>query len=142
MLAAARDLGIKVWSMDLGPKVSGVLAREPVEHAGTSGYFIYVNAAHHTNRIRFTIAHEIGHFILHRHSHRGTIKDDQFYRALSNPLEAEANRMAADILMPSHLVNDLISQGVTDLADLASHLQVSKQAMAIRLGLPYDQTWE
>ncbi|MCG8562675.1 MAG: ImmA/IrrE family metallo-endopeptidase [Hyphomicrobiales bacterium] len=140
--AIAEDLGINVWSWDMGPDVSGMLARQSPPDGGRSGYAIYVNNQHHPNRMRFTIAHEIAHFILHRDESPDTIRDDQFYRALSNPLEAEANRLAAEILMPWHLVNELTSQGVTSLDELASRMQVSKQAMAIRLGIPYDQTWE
>ena len=44
--------------------------------------------------------------------------------------------------MPWSLINRFTENGITDLAELAAHLGVSKQALAIRLGLPYDQGWE
>jgi hypothetical protein len=60
----ARDLGLEVyrasgWSENL----SGMIIKD--EGTG-SGYAIFVNADHHEVRRRFTIAHEIAHFILHR----------------------------------------------------------------------------
>src|SRR5262249_13213277 len=53
----ARALGIEVWTSDLDENVAGVL----VQRKGPPE--IYVSAADHINRQRFTIAHEVGHFI-------------------------------------------------------------------------------
>ena len=68
--------------------------------------------------------------------------DDYFYRAFSGPLEKEANEFAADVLMPKRLLLRAMDDGFTQLDDLARLFRVSKQSMAIRLGLPYDQDWE
>lgn len=65
---------------------------------GTSGVAIYVNKGHHVNRRRFTTAHEIAHFILHQDFIGDGIADDGLYRSkLSNAMEAQANKLAADI---------------------------------------------
>jgi Zn-dependent peptidase ImmA (M78 family) len=103
-----------------------------------------VQKSHPFTRQRFTVAHELGHFVLHSsYINPDTgIQDDEFYRALSGPLETQANQFAADVLMPWRLINQLQGLGTKDLSSLASKLVVSKQALAIRLGLPYDQTWE
>jgi predicted transcriptional regulator len=138
--ALARDLGINVYQDDLGRHVSGVLRRDE-EIGGDSGYAIIVNSAHPPARKRFTVAHEIAHFVLHRGKAASGIEDDEFYRCLSNELEREANRYAAEILMPWPLVNRLQDDGKTELGTLSKALGVSKQALAIRLGLPYDQDW-
>jgi predicted transcriptional regulator len=136
----AKDLGINVFvDPNLPANVSGVLRKD--KHGGTSGYLILVKADHTHARQRFTVAHELGHFVLHRREVNGEIRDDEFYRALPGPLERQANEFAADILMPWHLVNKLQDDGVTQLDEMAKHLGVSKQALAIRLGLPYDQDW-
>jgi hypothetical protein len=141
VLGIAHDLGIKVWKSDYDNNISGVL--RPSENlGGTSGYAILVNKSHPKNRQRFTVAHEIGHFALHRFDHDGEIKDDEFYRALPGPLEREANEFAADLLMPWGLVADLQKAGTREFEELAKKLEVSKQALAIRLGLPYDQSWD
>lgn len=43
--------------------------------------------------------------------------------------------------MPWHLITQLQGRGITDLHELARTLKVSRQALAIRLGIPYDQDW-
>jgi Zn-dependent peptidase ImmA (M78 family) len=140
VVAIAKEMGVNVYRTGLQPGVSGIL-RPDSKHGGSSGYVILVNADHPNNRVRFTVAHEIGHFVLHREGN-GEIVDDEFYRALPGPLETEANEYAADILMPWSLINQLQGAGVNQLDDMARKLEVSKQALAIRLGLPYDQSWE
>jgi hypothetical protein len=140
--AVARELGVSVFAADLGQGVSGVLKRD--SQSGSSGYTIYVQKSHPLPRQRFTVAHELGHFVLHSSYFNPDvgIKDDEFYRALPGPLETQANQYAADLLMPWKLINQLQNAGSTDLPSLANKLAVSRQALAIRLGLPYDQTWE
>src|SRR5690349_3761269 len=61
--AIARDFGINVYAADLGPAISGILKKDP--EGGSSGFSIYVNKTHNMNRQRFTVAHELGHFVLH-----------------------------------------------------------------------------
>lgn len=137
VVALARRLGLKVYDEDTNAAISGRLTRDPAA-GGPSGYAVYVNVAHHRHRKRFTLAHEIAHFLLHRHLlDAGIVEDDALYRShLSTAVEAEANRFAAEILMPWHLIDRAIEQGVTAPADLACLFQVSETAMRIRLGLP------
>lgn len=136
----ANELGILVYHVPNWPNnLSGKIMRSELQ-GGKSGFAIYVNGAHHPNRRRFTTAHEIAHFILHHDSIGDGIVDDGLYRStLSNVLEAQANRLAADILMPWHLLNPLIDSGTSSVEKLASHFGVSVSAMSIRLGVPdYD----
>lgn len=61
------------------------------------------------NRRRFSIAHEIGHWILHEGKNQGylcTAKDLSDY--VRSPEEIEANWFAATLLMPKYLVNEAI----------------------------------
>jgi len=61
------------------------------------------------NRRRFSIAHEIGHWIMHKERGQGylcTAKDLSDY--VNSPEEIEANWFAATLLMPKNLVNDAI----------------------------------
>lgn len=56
-------------------------------------------------RQRFTLAHEIAHFLLHRQYIGDGITDDALFRSkLSTAIEIEANNLAADILMPMQLL--------------------------------------
>ncbi|AFK55213.1 ImmA/IrrE family metallo-endopeptidase [Tistrella mobilis] len=136
IVALARDLGLRVWTEPLPESLSGKLVRD-AERGGPSGWAIVVNARHVKVRRRFTIAHEIAHFLLHRDVATGGVQDDAFYRShLSGAIETEANRFAAQLLMPWPLIRALNSEGVTEIRDLAARLEVSETAMRIRLGLP------
>lgn len=134
----ARTLGLTVKAATLAPGISGEIRPDP-EHTGS--FVIRVNRHDASRRQRFTVAHEIGHFLLHREQIGGGISDDVLYRSsLSDQREAEANRMAADILMPTALVARYMSEaratGVEDVASyLADKFEVSLAAMKIRLGL-------
>lgn len=135
--AIAADLGLKVYRVRNWPdSISGQILLDQ-RRGGTSGYAIFTNADHALTRRRFTIAHEIAHFVLHRGLIGDGIEHDALYRSgLSSPIEVQANKQAADILMPWHLVNRAIFEGMRDLDGLASKFQVSRSAMAIRLGIP------
>lgn len=133
----ARALGVNVYHVPSWPDdLSGKIMRS-AEYGGTSGYAIFVNKNHHVNRRRFTTAHEIAHYILHPDFIGDGIVDDGLYRSrLSNSMEAQANKLAADILMPWHLLNRHIDAGNSNVDALAKIFQVSPSAMSIRLGVP------
>jgi hypothetical protein len=138
VLGIAKELGLNVWGMhSLGPNVSGKIFRDH-KNGGVSGFSIAVNSTEPPVRQRFTVAHEISHFLLHRAQlENGDLIDDTMYRSgLTNAEEAAANKMAAHILMPFSLINSLVSAGVNDVPSLAARLQVSKTALKIRLGIP------
>jgi Zn-dependent peptidase ImmA (M78 family) len=108
---------------------------------GKSGYAIYINGHHALTRRRFTMAHEIAHFVLHRTLIGDGVQDDALYRSkLSSAVEAEANRYAAEILMPWSLINQEVAKGNNTVEALAHALNVSKSSMSIRLGVPYETT--
>jgi Zn-dependent peptidase ImmA (M78 family) len=112
---------------------SGMIARDP-ERGGSSGFAIYVNAKHSEVRRRFTIAHEVAHFVLHRDLIGDGITEDALYRSgLSDAVEREANGLAAEILMPRHLVREAVHGGMSGLPELATRFNVSQQAMEFRL---------
>lgn len=137
VIEVARSLGVNVWSSGkFSGHVSGKLIRDP-RHGGESGYSIIVNASQPATRSRFTIAHQLAHFLLHREEVGSELVDDTFYRSkLNDRLEVEANRVAAEILMPGHLLSRLIRSGIVDVQELAKRFQVSEPAMKVRLGIP------
>jgi len=117
-------------------KLCGKIVKDSSQIEG-SGYSIYLNGAHHVNRQRFTLAHEIAHYILHKDSIGDGIADDALYRSgLSDAKEFMANKLAAEILMPSKLVNIKIREGLDTVEKLAEAFNVSVSAMAIKLGIP------
>ena len=133
----AGELKIKVYRQEGWPdQLCGKIIRDG-QHGGESGYAIYINQDHSKKRQRFTLAHEIAHYILHRDSVGDGIADDALYRSgLSNSQESMANKLAADILMPWALVNEQIQSGKDTVEKLADAFDVSTSAMAIRLGIP------
>ena len=135
VVSIAKDLGLRVWEMHgLPDGVSGQLWPDPV-NGGRSGFSIGVRASEPTQRKRFTVAHEIAHFVLHRNKiEEGVYEDVMFRSGLSSRAETEANQMAADILMPYALISKLIDEGADTLEKIAERLQVSLAALRIRLG--------
>lgn len=128
-MAAALGLEV-VHHPSLPDDVSG-----KIERAG-GGYRITVNARHSATRQRFTLAHEIAHYVLHRDLIGDGIVDNAMYRStrLSSEFETQANRFAADILMPAALLRRVYrKEGVRDLVTLMERFGVSEQAMRIRL---------
>ncbi|MBL8175276.1 MAG: ImmA/IrrE family metallo-endopeptidase [Bryobacterales bacterium] len=111
-------------------KISGKIFFDPL-NGGHSGYSIVVNRKDPFARKRFTVAHEIAHFILHRERIGNSLTDDALYRSgLTTREEAQANRLAAEILMPGHLLRGGLGG---DPHVLAERFQVSEAAMNIRL---------
>lgn len=131
--AIAADFGVKVVISDLPLAVSGMLV---LNQEDRKTWTIRVNRHEHRNRQRFTIAHEIAHYVLHRDVIGNELVDDTFYRSgLSEKREYEANALAAEILMPWSLITQLMTGGERDVEKLAESLQVSPAAMNIRLGV-------
>lgn len=134
----ASDLGLTVSLASLTPSISGLI--EPSSDT-PSGFRIRINRYEVDGRQRFTIAHEIAHFLLHRDHIRSGIVDSVMYRSgLSSKREAEANRLAADIIMPYPRLLDELERlgGVRDevsAAALARTFKVSLPAMKVRLGI-------
>lgn len=122
---------------DLPADVAGQIERL---HDGT--YKISVNRKDHYYRQRFTMAHELAHYLLHYTLLGNGVNDTKMYRtvpntALDNPrinheCEVEANKFAASLLMPLENVQqdwDILR----DIEEVAKKWQVSKVAMEIRL---------
>jgi len=137
--AIAQRLDIHIRRTPTDDDVSGFLLKQ----AGVA--VIGVNALHHPNRQRFTIAHEIGHFVLHDFDEVHVDKSVVRLRSEASSTgtdreEVEANQFAAELLMPREfLESELPRFAVNDLFDergmrlLARHFQVSVQAMSNRL---------
>ena len=120
----AGKFNLKVVEFDFPDSFSGVLKRE----RGVIG----VNKKHALVRQRFTIAHELGHFVLgHSIGNTDDVMDDSFDKPIHN--EKEANIFASAILMPEKWLKEEIKGRPLDLKSLASSFCVSEQALTIRL---------
>lgn len=116
-----------------------------VHRAADGTAVIGVNAAHSPTRKRFTIAHELGHLLLHADEsfhidERLPIayRNDESSKAV-DPREVEANQFAAELLMPQQFLQRDVAQlgsaalDEVDVETLADRYEVSVQAMQIRL---------
>lgn len=128
----ARQLGLPVKASTLPAGISGEI--RPLG----STFEIKVNRHESRGRQRFTVAHELAHFLLHRDQIGSGVSDDALYRSsLSDSREAEANRLAAQILMPRERVRAALQETPGTLEErlqlLAETFGVSEAAMSIRL---------
>ena len=134
----ARELYAHLTYEAFDGDVSGMLYREN-DHA-----IIGVNSRHAPTRQRFTIAHEIGHLVLHKGQ---PMFVDRFvlvnWRAGgSGREEREANAFAAELLMPRTLLGAEIDRAVSRhpsvtpnelIAELSHKFKVSAEAMSYKL---------
>lgn len=87
-------------------------------------------------RTRFTLAHELGHFMCHRHLKPEFLDSNDSINDYKSPIELDANLFAAWILMPANLVRaefELERWNVSTLVAMRDRFQSSMQACARRL---------
>lgn len=136
--AVARSLGAHVRYSPFEGELAGMLVR------GDGQPVIGVNSIHPRNRQRFTIAHECGHLMLHEgevHVDRRlqVHRRDETSSMAIDPDEIEANRFAAELLIPHDLIMADLKGREIDIEDdnqireLAEKYGVSAQSMTLRL---------
>lgn len=134
----AKSRGLKIVGYPLGEDVSGLLSIQDGE--GTIGYNLNEK---NIPRRRFTIAHELGHYELHKDKSDLFVDKQFIYRSqnsgdtlIKKEMEYEANLFASAILMPTSLLRkeiekyDISEEGIKKLAEL---FKVSTTAMSIRI---------
>ncbi|MDY0329678.1 MAG: ImmA/IrrE family metallo-endopeptidase [Thiomonas sp.] len=113
----------------------GMLVRNPKDAAE---WGIFYNGNANPERRRFTIAHELGHFILHRgRQQRFNCDNESVHTGIDTirAIEREADEFASNLLMPGDLLRDWISHQRIDLhvlGAIAKRFQVSFEALCIR----------
>jgi len=139
--AIAKELNIALVSTaELPPNTSGSLVKE-----ADGRYTIYVDQNDSQRRQRFTIAHELGHFVQHGHA-----EILEKYGELLNPrktvftrpsngtnfqeIEKEADNYAADLLMPKAEFVKTWNDAET-LSEVADKFGVSSMAANVRAAI-------
>jgi Zn-dependent peptidase ImmA (M78 family) len=132
------DLGIEYDERWMDDGASGAIARKGDK------FIVTVNALESETRQRFTAAHELAHYLLHRdlmgdgkkmNRHVDTLYgggDQSGDVIFKRSHEIEANRIAAQIVMPRGLLEKKFAKN-KDAASLAKEFGVSKAAMEIRI---------
>ena len=137
----AAIMGVRVSRENLEDKISGAL------FAQEENVVMAVNANHAARRQRFTMAHELGHYVLHWSGEETTafvdgslgFRRDERSHDGSVEIEIEANAFAAELLMPRVQVEKMASapdfdwQDETSLRKLSGFFGVSEQAVTVRL---------
>lgn len=126
----AKSLGYEVYQANFKDSAisGGVNFQE-------SGGKIYLNRNDSPTRQRFTLAHELGHCVMHKEHHQnGILERIDMFRNPENHSqeEVEANAFAANLLMPEQMVREMWKRwGSTEI--LADIFKVSLSAMSYRL---------
>lgn len=105
---------------------------------------VAVNSFHHANRQRFTIAHEIGHHVLHAeklregiHVDKMVMRRDVLSATGTDDFEIQANVFGSELLMPRDqivaLAGTLDFDDEDQLARCAKQIKVSVAALQFRL---------
>ncbi len=95
-----------------------------------------VNAKQHLHRRRFSLAHELGHYFLHRDGtpdETVTIDNppsDEIDTATKGPAEIEADLFAGELLVPLEMLKPHVRKGIPELSRL---FLVSEQVISVAI---------
>lgn len=133
--AIAKRLGVKVLLSTLPRGTSGQIGQE------NGDFVIRINRHEAKHRQRFTLAHELAHFLLHRDrivAEGGWSENVLLRSGQPANIEYEANRLASDLVIPSAQLAEATAEysgPITSevIEDLARRFGVSTAAMEIKL---------
>jgi len=131
----AKRLGVKVLLSTLPRGTSGQIGQEEGE------FVIRINRHEAKHRQRFTLAHEIAHYLLHRDrivASGGWSENILLRSGQPANVEYEANRLASDLVIPSAELAKVAAEYTGPITsevieDLARRFGVSTAAMEIKL---------
>lgn len=120
VVTVARACGVPVLPLPPGGPldVDACLAYHPPDC-----WAIFVSPGRGHGRRRFSIAHELGHYLLHRDLIAAGMAPGPQH-------EREANEFAAELLMPEEVIR---RAEVNQLAELTGRFLVSRTALQVRL---------
>lgn len=143
ILQDKKDLKI-LMSDDLPENISGIIKFLAINNEAV--FYILINKTKPNLRQYFTVAHELGHYFLHKDK----IKNNENYivegenvlentgilyindENISTNLELEANAFAASLIIPARLIEKAWNQ-FENIEKCAELFKVSVEAMSIRL---------
>ena len=128
------DVGLRIFYFPMPSKIAGAFA-----YNEELGACIGINSNHPRDRRQWSLAHECGHFLMHRYQAEIAILIE---RRMQTTKERLADAFAGNFLMPAAGLNRRFTdlhrsspKGVTlgDIVSLANLYQVSVQALVLRL---------
>ena len=128
------EVGLRIFYFPMPSKIAGVFA-----YNEDLGACVGINAKHPRDRRHWSLAHEYGHFLMHRYQAEITILE---VRRRSAAKERVTDSFTENFLMPAAGLNRRFSEihrasprGATlsDIVSLANLYRVSVQALVLRL---------
>ena len=128
------EVGLRIFYFAMPSKIAGAFA-----YNEDLGACVAINSNHPRDRRQWSLAHECGHFLMHRYQAEITILLE---RRMQTAKERVADAFAENFLMPLAGLNRRFTdlhrsspKGVTlgDIVSLANLYQVSVQALVLRL---------
>lgn len=127
-----QKLGGKIIPQDFNEWLNGDGGEASITVNGEKDFDIFIPSIAGKYRNRFTIAHELGHYILHSKLGKKKIKVMRFLDSSQNDrTEWEANWFAASFLMPKVAFLAELKKN-NDIFHLSSIFGVSPKAISIR----------
>lgn len=129
------EAGLRLFRMALPPKLAGMMI-----WSDEIGACVAVNRHHPREKQRWSVMHEVGHFL--RDRELGDVLPSVHSRNPSDPSEQFSEGLAKEFLLPSHGVRRRFTEhlrdraahfSTADLLAMANYFGVSFQAMTLRL---------
>ncbi len=133
----AEAVGVPVLLVDMPAGKTAYLSKG-VSFDDDSGYVIYVNKRCSKEEMRWAVAHELGHYFLHR-GNRGpfdghfNLQSDLYEYFTIESEEWEANNFAEDLFLAPTRLNVLSKSGVVDADAIARSTAIPKYRVEERL---------
>lgn len=138
IVSIVKKFGFQVYEQTMEDMMSGfIVVDKKWKDKFKTDKLILVNSEHNNGHKRFTIAHELGHYLI---DYR--IKDEPYYNAYYKntaelPEERCANQFAANLLMPRTQFideyNAIKNSDYNIVASLAEKFAVSARAVEMRM---------
>ena len=125
-------LGVSLYRININSNILGLFLNNTEAHQPV----IFVNTSiRNSGSHNFTIAHEIGHYLLHFTSYIVTCdEEDIYFPCKDDTKEIEANKFASELLMPTPLFRKFCKGEFNTISveNISNHFGVSKEAAARR----------
>ena len=121
---------IRLVTKELG---EGVLGASKVE--GLKRLIVISSRVYNEEQKRFTLAHELGHILIHRGTHYYS-KGDFYMICTGKQKEDEADRFAVELLLPSKVIENMIKENDVNfqlIKQIAQRYETSLTSTAIRV---------
>ena len=115
VIKIAVGMGFKVFTVEFtDPNVKGAIAdfKSPIKQFGNEQRVIAVDKNSYATRKIFTIAHEIGHFVMHCGESNDFFERDVYdspEKDMRTQVEKDADKFAACLLLPKDMFMDFVA---------------------------------